>query len=166
MTSFIQRGLLMFATLVGLMGLSTGAQAQVPQYGANVNLEQARKLVAAALADARKQNLPMAVAIVDTAGQLVAFERMDNTQTGSIAVAQDKAVSAAMFRRPTKAFQDVVAAGGAGLRILTLRGASAVEGGLPIVVDGKIIGGIGVSGGSAEQDGSVAKAGLDGFAAK
>ena len=166
MTSFFHRGLLMLAALIGLMSVSAGVQAQVPQYGPNVNLEQARKLVAAALADARKQNLPMAVAIVDNAGQLVAFERMDNTQTASTAVAQDKAVSAAMFRRPTKAFQDVVAGGGVGLRILTLRGANAVEGGLPIVVDGKIIGGIGVSGVMASQDEMVAKAGADWLAAK
>jgi glc operon protein GlcG len=142
------------------------AQAPVPQYGSNVNHEQARKALAAAVAEARKQNLPMAVAIVDNAGQLVAFERMDNTQTGSIGVSQDKAVSAAMYRRPTKAFQDALAGGGAGLRVLTLRGANAVEGGLPIIVDGKIMGAIGVSGGSAEQDGVVAKAGLDGLAAK
>jgi glc operon protein GlcG len=144
--------------------LMTAAQAQtVPQYGANVNYEQARKALAAAVAEARKQNLPMAVAVVDNAGQLVAFERMDNTQTGSIGVSQDKAVSAAMYRRPTKAFQDALAGGGAGLRVLTLRNANAVEGGLPLVADGKIIGAIGVSGGSAEQDGVVAKAGSDVF---
>ena len=76
--------------------LSSAAQAQVPQYGANVNHEQARKAIAGAVADARKQNLPMAIAVVDTAGQLVAFERMDNTQFGSIAVSQDKAASAAL----------------------------------------------------------------------
>lgn len=142
------------------------ALAQVPQYGASVNHEQARKLVAAAIADARKQNLPMAVAVVDTAGALVAFERMDNTQSASTAVAQDKAASAAIYRRPTKTFQDVLAAGGVGLRVLTLRGAVAVEGGIPLVVDGKIIGAIGVSGGTSEQDGVVAKAGLDAMAAK
>ncbi len=147
-----------------LWSLVSAAQAQVPQYGANINYDQAHKAMVAAMADARKQNIPMAVAIVDTAGLLVAFERMDNTQSGSIGVAQDKAVSAAMFRRSTKVFQDAVAGGGAGLRVLTLRGANAVEGGLPIIVDGKIIGGIGVSGGSAEQDGVVAKAGLDGLA--
>jgi glc operon protein GlcG len=147
--------------------LMAAAQAQpVPQYGANVNYEQARKALAAAVAEARKQNLPMAVAVVDTAGQLVAFERMDNTQTGSIGVSQDKAVSAAMYRRPTKAFQDALAGGGAGLRVLTLRNANAVEGGLPLVADGKIIGAIGVSGGSAEQDGVVAKAGSDVLAVK
>ena len=166
MTSSIQRGLLLLAALIPLCGSAQAqaqapAAAQVPQYGPSVTLDQARKVLAAALADARRQSLPMAVAIVDNAGQLVAFERMDNTQTGSTAVAQDKAVSAAMFRRPTKVFQDIVAAGGVGLRILSLRGANAVEGGLPIVVDGKIIGGVGVSGGSAEQDGVVAKAGTD-----
>jgi glc operon protein GlcG len=145
---------------------AVAAQAQVPQYGANINLEQAKKTLAGAIAEARKMNIPMAVAIVDNAGQLVAFERMDNTQTGSVLVAQDKASSAAMFRRPTKVFQDVLAAGGAGTRILMLRGANAVEGGVPIVVDGRIIGGIGVSGGSSEQDGVVAKAGTDALAAR
>jgi len=150
----------LLATAV-LGGLASLVQAQVPQYGANVSHDQALKAVAAAIAEARKQTLPMAVAVVDTAGQLVAFERLDNTQTGSIAVSQDKAVSAALYRRPTKAFQDALAGGGAGLRVLTLRGANAVEGGLPLVVDGKIIGAIGVSGGSPDQDGGVAKAGAD-----
>ena len=145
---------------------ASAAQAQVPQYGANVSHEQARKAIAGAVADARKQNLPMAISVVDTAGQMVAFERMDNTQFGSIAVAQDKATSAALFRRSTKVFQDALAGGGAGLRILTLRGANAVEGGIPLIVDGKIVGAIGVSGGSAEQDGVVAKAGLDAMIAK
>ena len=133
----------------------------MPQYGVNVNLDQARKAITAAVADSRRQNLPMAIAVVDTAGQLVAFERMDNTQTASTAIAQDKAVSAAMYRRPTKVFQDVLAAGGVGLRVLSLRGASAVEGGLPLLIDGKIIGAIGVSGGTSEQDGVVAKAAAD-----
>jgi uncharacterized protein GlcG (DUF336 family) len=142
------------------------AAAPIPQYGTPINHETARKVVAAAIADAKRQNLPMAVAVVDTAGQLVAFERLDNTQTASIPVSQDKAVSAAMYRRPTKAFQDVVAGGGVGLRVLTLRHANAVEGGVPLVVDGKIIGAIGVSGGSSDQDGAVAKAGTEALAAK
>jgi uncharacterized protein GlcG (DUF336 family) len=131
-----------------------------------VSQEQARKAVVAALAEAHKLNIPMAVAVVDTAGVLVAFERMDNTQTGSIAVAQNKARTAAMFRRPTKAFQDFVAGGGAGLRTLTLEGVVAIEGGLPLVVDGKIVGGIGVSGGTSEQDGVVAKGGTEALAGK
>jgi uncharacterized protein GlcG (DUF336 family) len=152
-----------------LTGLACVAMAQtppVPQYGTNVNHEQARKAIAAAVAESRKLNLPMAIAVVDNSGMLVAFERMDNTQTGSVGVSQDKAVSAAMYRRPTKVFQDVLAAGGAGLRVLTLRNANAVEGGIPIVVDGKIMGGLGVSGGTADQDGAVAKAGVDALASK
>lgn len=150
------------APIVLLAALAGPAQAQVPQYGPNVNHEQARKAVAAAIAEVRRQNLPpMAVAVVDTAGQLVAFERMDNTQTASVAVAQDKAMSAAMYRRPTKVFQDLLAGGGVGTRVLSLRGANAVEGGLPLVVDGKIVGGIGLSGGSSEQDGVAAKAAVD-----
>ena len=151
---------------VAFAGIAGSAMAQVPQYGTPVNHEQARKALAAAVAESRKMGLPMAVAVVDNAGQLVAFERMDNTQTGSIGVSQDKAASAAMYRRPTKVFQDVLAAGGVGLRVLTLRGANAVEGGLPLMLDGKIVGAIGVSGGTSEQDGVVAKAGSDALATK
>lgn len=160
----IARQLISLVAGTALYCLASLAHAQVPQYGTNVTHEQARKALAAALVEARSLNLPMAVAVVDTAGMLVAFERMDNTQTASVAVAQDKAVSAAMYRRPTKVFQDVLAAGGVGLRVLTLRGANAVEGGVPILVDGKIIGAMGVSGGTADQDGVVAKAGVDGLA--
>ena len=144
-----------------LFAASGAALAQVPVYGANVNVETARKLIAGAVAEARKIGVPMAIAVVDTSGQLVAFERMDNTQTASTAISQDKASASAMYRRPTKALQDVLAAGGVGWRVLTLRGATAVEGGVPITVDGKILGAIGVSGGSSEQDGVVAKGGLD-----
>ncbi len=145
-------GALLFAAAI--------AQAQVPQYGQNINMEQARKVAAAAEAEARKSGWPMAIAITDTAGQLVYFVRMDNTQTASVQIAQDKSVSSAMYRRPTKAFQDGVAGGGAGLRFLNLRGASMVEGGLPLTIDGKIIGGIGVSGMASDQDGIVAAAGV------
>ena len=136
------------------------AQAQMPQYGADITLEQAKKALAAAQTEARKNNWPVAVAVVDNHGFLVAFEKLDNTQTASIQVATDKAVSAAMYRRPTKVFQDLVAGGGAGMRVITLKGASTVEGGLPIIVDGKIIGGIGVSGVAADQDSVVATAGV------
>lgn len=146
---------------VAAAALSFAAQAQVPQYGASINLDQAKKVVAGVLAEARKIGVPMAVAVVDTAGNLVAFEKMDNTQTASISVAIDKGVSAAIYRRPTKVFQDALAGGGAGLRVLQLRGASAVEGGVPALADGKIIGGIGVSGGTPDQDGQCAKAGAD-----
>ena len=146
--------------------LAASAMAQVPQYGANVSLDQAKKAIAAGQAEARKNNWPVAIAIVDNAGQLVAFEKMDNTQTASVEVAQDKAVSAAIYRRTTKVVQDGLAAGGAGLRLLGLRGMSPVEGGIPLFIDGKIVGGIGVSGVTSEQDGMVAKAGADALSAK
>jgi glc operon protein GlcG len=146
--------------------LAATATAQVPQYGANVNLDQARKAIAAGQAEARKNSWPVAIAIVDNAGHLVAFEKMDNTQTASVEVAQDKAVSAAIYRRTTKVVQDGLAGGGAGLRLLGLRGMSPVEGGIPLVIDGKIVGGIGVSGVTSEQDGVVAKAGADVLSAK
>jgi uncharacterized protein GlcG (DUF336 family) len=144
--------------------LAAQTEAQVPQYGPEINLEQAKRAIAAGQAEARKNGWPVAIAVVDNHGLLVAFEKMDNTQTASVQVAQDKAVSAAIYRRPTKAFQDGVAGGGAGTRFLGLRGASPVEGGLPLVVAGRIIGGVGVSGVTSEQDGLVAKAAADGLA--
>lgn len=137
------------------------ALAQVPEYGTAINLEAAKKVIAAAQTEARKNNWPVAIAVVDNHGFLVAYEKMDNTQTASVQVAIDKGVSAAMYRRPTKVFQDAVAGGGAGMRVLNLRGASTVEGGLPIIVGGKLVGGVGVSGVNADQDGVVAKAGAD-----
>jgi uncharacterized protein GlcG (DUF336 family) len=141
--------------------LSFAVQAQVPQYGPSINLEQARKAIAAGQAEARKNSWPVAIAVLDTAGNLVAYERMDNTQTASVQVAIDKGRSAAIYRRPTKVFEDLVAKGGAGVRVMNLRDASVVDGGVPIVVDGKVIGGIGVSGVAGDQDGMVAKAGAD-----
>ena len=130
-------------------------------YGAPIGLDHAKQAAAPALAEARRNNWIMAVAIVDIAGHLVYFERMDDTQTGSVAVAIAKARSAALFKRPTKAFQDTLAAGGDGLRVLRLEGAMPVEGGVPIVVDHTIVGAIGVSGGTSAQDGQCAKAGAD-----
>jgi glc operon protein GlcG len=128
-------------------------------YGLPITIESAKRVAAPALAEARSNQWTMAVAIVDTAGDLVYFEKMDATQTGSVDVAIDKARSAARFKRPTKAFQDTLAGGGEGLRVLALKGAVAVEGGLPIVIDGNIVGAIGVSGGTSQQDGQCARAG-------
>jgi glc operon protein GlcG len=130
------------------------------QYGPNITLDQARKVMAAAEAECRNRNWPMAIAIVDNAGQLVHFVRIDNTQTGSIDIALAKARTGAMFRRPGKALQDAVEKGGANLRYLVLPGAIPYEGGNPLTVDGKIVGGIGVSGGTGEQDGVIATAGV------
>ena len=149
----------LFAVLVSLIALPLFAQSE--QYGASITGDAAKKAAAAAIAEARKSNFTMAIAIVDTNGFLVYFEKMDHTQNGSVAIAQDKVRSAALFKRPTKAFEDALAAGGAGLRILALNGTVAAEGGLPIIVAGKIVGAIGVSGGTSAQDGVVAKAGSD-----
>ena len=136
--------------------------AQMPNpYGASVTLDVARKIAATSIAEANKSGFKMAIAIVDTAGDLVYFEKMDGTQVASVNIAQDKARSSVRFKRPTKAMQDVLAAGGAGIRFLALQGAVPVEGGLPIVMDGKIVGAIGASGGTSDQDGQVAKAGAD-----
>lgn len=138
--------------------LSFAAQAQT--YSAPITLDQARKVMAGAEAEARKNNLNLSIAIVDAGGHMVLMQRMDGAFFASANVARDKAWSAAAFRRPGKAFQDRLATGGAEIRILRLQGASPIEGGDPIVVDGKVVGAIGVSGGSGEQDGVVARAGV------
>jgi glc operon protein GlcG len=130
-------------------------------YGLAITLDEAKKAAAPALAEARNNSWTMCVAVVDTAGNLVYFERMDATQTGSVAVAMAKARSAALFKRSTKMFQDALAAGGDGLRFLKLENAVPIEGGVPIVVDGKIVGAIGLSGGTSQQDGQCAQAGAN-----
>ncbi|MBM3568078.1 MAG: heme-binding protein [Alphaproteobacteria bacterium] len=149
------------AMVAGAALWSMTAAAQVPEYGTTVNLAQAKAAIAAGQAEAAKNKWPVAIAVVDNHGFLVAYEKMDGTQNASVQVAIDKAVSAAIYRRSTKVFQDLVAGGGAGTRVMGLRGASVVEGGLPIMVGGKIVGGIGVSGVTSDQDGVVAKAGVD-----
>ncbi|HZB36890.1 MAG TPA: heme-binding protein [Beijerinckiaceae bacterium] len=124
-----------------------------------MTLEQAKKVIAAAEAEAQKNNWPVVITVVDSGGHAVAMHRLDNTQLGSIAVAEDKARSSILFRRPTKAFEDAVASGGIGLRVLALRGASPVDGGVLIFLDGKVVGAVGVSGVTAAQDGQIANAG-------
>src|SRR5579872_1328830 len=149
---------------LAFLSLAVAAFGQAPPnvpYGVSISAEAAKKVAAAAIAEARKNNWAMAVAVVDTAGYLVYFERMPDTQLGSVEIAIEKAKSAALFRRPTKTFQDALAAGGAGLRMLGLTGAVPVEGGIPIIVDGKVIGALGASGGSSDQDGRTAQAGVD-----
>ena len=129
--------------------------------GPAISLENAKKAAAAALAEARKNGWLMVVAVVSTGGYLVYYEKMDNTQLGSADVAIEKARSAALYKRPTKAFQDAVEKGGVNLRVFALKGAVPVEGGLPIIIDGKLVGAIGLSGDLSEHDGQCAKAGVD-----
>ena len=135
------------------------AAAPPPAYGAPITIEQAMKAGAAAREEAKKNNFNMAIAVVDPSGDLVYFEKIDGTQYASGKIAQDKATAAAIFRRSTKTFADRVAANDWGL--LTIRGVVASDGGVPIVVGGKIIGAIGVSGGSSAQDGQVSQAGAN-----
>jgi len=148
--------------LVALLAVFCTASAlpQMPiPYGPSVTVENAKKAAATALDEARKGNWKMAVAVVDTGGVLVYFEKMDNTQIGSADLAIEKARTAVRFKRPSKVFQDAVAGGGAGLRILGLPGAVPIEGGVPLVMDGQIVGAIGVSGDSSDHDGICAQAG-------
>ena len=149
-----------FTGLTLCVGSSAFAQAPIP-YGEPISLEQAKKVIAAAEVEAKKNNWPVAIAVVDGSGFLVAFQRLDNTQLGSVEVALEKAKTSALFRRPTKVFEDLLVTGGSGLRVLKLPGALPIEGGLPIVKDGKIIGAIGVSGVKSTEDAQVATAGLE-----
>ena len=127
-----------------------------------LTLEAAKQIAAAAEKEAAGSKLTMVIAILDDGGNLIYLERMDETQIGSIDVAQQKAHSAIAFKRPTKVFEDAVAGGRNAL--LRLPGAIPVEGGLPLIAGGKIIGAIGCSGGTSQQDGVVAKAGADAMA--
>lgn len=148
-----------FAVTVPAFGQAPAAAPATVPYGLSISPDVAKKVAAAAVAEARKNKWDMAIAIVDTGGYLVYFERMPDTQLGSVDVAQEKAKSAALFRRATKSFQDTVAGGGAGLRMLGLPGAVPVAGGIPIIVDGKVVGAIGASGGTSDQDDQTAQAG-------
>jgi uncharacterized protein GlcG (DUF336 family) len=135
-------------------------------YGTPIALDTAQKAIMAAEAEAKKHNWKMAIAVVDPAGQLIAHATMDGTQYGSIEFAQAKARIAAGLRRPSKALADAINSGSpAALSIVILERGGASEGGLPIVVDGKLVGAIGVSGGLSTQDGVTANAGLDAITA-
>jgi len=148
-----------FSVLISLL-VPRQARAQLPNgYGQAIGVETARKIAAAAVAEGKKNGWNVAVAIVDGDGELVFFERIDSTQAGSIVVSQEKARTAARFKRPTKAFEDALVGGRQA--ILGLPGVVPIEGGLPLLVDGKIIGAIGVSGATSQQDGVCAQAGAD-----
>ena len=143
--------------LAALAAAPVFAQQGPPAYGANISQEQARAAGQAAIAEARKNGFRMAVTVVNTAGDLVYFERVDDTQGASILISQKKARSAALYKRATKVFADNLAKGAT--FYLTFPDIAASEGGIPILLDGKIIGAIGSSGGTGEQDGQVSAAG-------
>ena len=155
----------LFGACLLAVGLSAQAQTTPLPYGAPINIEQAKKAMVAAEAEARKNNWQVVISIVDVGGHLVMLQRLD-AQNASVDIATGKARTSVNFRRPTKALEDGLAANGSALRILAVPGVTPLQGGLPIVVDGKIIGGIGVSGVLATQDEVVAKAGADVLVAK
>ena len=145
------------ATLV-LMGAAGIAFAQTP-YGMPITLDWAKRAMAAAEAEAKKNNWPVAIVIVDSGGNMVMMQKLDNTQHGSVDIARGKAATAVNLRRPTKALEDAIAAGGNNLRLLAVNGVYPLEGGIPLVMDGRIVGGIGVSGVQSGQDAQCAAAG-------
>jgi uncharacterized protein GlcG (DUF336 family) len=158
--------LLSLALSAALLVAVTTASAQTPApppppaYGLPITNEQAKKVMAGAEAEAKKNNWPVAIVILDSGGQIVMMQRLDNTQWGSSDIAKEKARSAVALRRPTKALQDAIAQGGVNLRFLST-GFSVLEGGIPIIADGKIIGSVGVSGVTSQQDAQIAQAGID-----
>jgi glc operon protein GlcG len=164
--------LLAIAAVAALLGTLAHAQTTPPAaapapdimpfdipYGMPITLERAKKVAEAAIAEAKKRNWKMAVAIVNGSGDLVYFEKLDDTQIASIEIAQIKAKSAATYRRSTQVFFDAMESGHP--YVGTLKGAIAAGGGMPLVENGKLIGAIGVGGGTGAQDGVVAKAGAD-----
>jgi glc operon protein GlcG len=169
-----------FLCAISVALLSATASAQTPSASASPNplalqawqqigegmpisLDSAKRIAAAAHKFARDNKFTVVIAITDGRGNLVYFERDDATMTGSNQIAWDKAKTAAQFKRSTKVFEDLVSAGGGGLRLLSVDGLLASEGGLPIVQEGKLIGAIGVSGATNVQDGIIAAEGLKAF---
>ena len=150
--------LMVSLTVLGVLLGSMPALAQLKDKKA-LSLDVAKKMAAAAAEEATKNKWNVVIAIVDEGGSLVYLERLDDTQIGSIDVAIQKAKTAVSFRRPTKVLEDALMGGRT--VILSLPGATPIEGGVPITVDEKVIGAIGVSGVTAAQDGQIAKAGVD-----
>jgi len=155
---FSARKLLSLCAFALLASVSLNASAQLADKKV-LTLDGARKVAAAAEAEAKKNNWNVVIVVVDDGGNLLYLQRIDGTQTGSIQVAIDKARTAQAFKRPTKVFEDAIAGGRNA--ILGLNGALPLEGGLPIVVGGQLVGAIGVSGVTAPQDGQIAKAGAE-----
>jgi len=132
-----------------------------PRYGSPIPLALAKRVMEAAEAEANRQGWPVVIAVVDSTGHLVLLHRLDQAQYASNTIAVLKAETAVNFRRPTKVFEDMIAAGGVGLRLLSAPNIAALEGGLPLMVRGEIVGAIGVSGMQSAQDAQVARAGVD-----
>lgn len=155
---FSARKLMSLCVFALLASLSLHASAQLADKKV-LTLDGAKKVAAAAEAEAKKNNWNVVIAVVDDGGNLLYLQRLDGTQTGSIDVAIQKARTAQAFKRPTKVFEDAIAGGRNAL--IALHGALPLEGGLPILVGGQLVGAIGVSGVKSTEDGQIAKAGAD-----
>jgi glc operon protein GlcG len=138
-------------------------QSSIVQYGPPISLAEAKLVVSAAEREAMSNDLAVIIAVVDSAAQLVLLERLDHAQFGSVAVAISKAETAVRFKRPTKAFEDALSQGGVHLRLLTVSDAAAIDGGIPLMRDGRIVGAIGVAGMTPQQDAQVAAAGAQAY---
>jgi uncharacterized protein GlcG (DUF336 family) len=138
----------------------SAAQQTPPPYGAPITLDIAKKIMAAADAEAVKNNWQVVITIIDSGGHMVMMQKSDNTQLASISASEGKAQTSLAFKLPSKALEDAIAAGGPGTRLLALKNIAPFEGGFPIVIDGKIVGAIGVSGALSAQDAQIARAGL------
>lgn len=143
---------------LGVVLMSSVAFAQSSPYGAPMDLATAKKVAAAGVEAAKKANVTMMIVVTDPGGSIIYAERMDGVPTGSAKVAEGKAKSAALFNRPTKVFEGILAGGGAGMRMLGLEGAVPVGGGYPVIIGGKTVGAVGASGGTNVQDDSVGQA--------
>ena len=144
-----------------LAALPAQAQTTPPPYGPPIGIEGARAVMAAAESEAAKNNWAVVICIIDSGGNIVMLHRHNDVQLSSIEISQGKAKTALMFKRPSKVLDDAISSGGAGLRFLALKDIVPLEGGLPIVADGKIIGAIGVSGVKSTEDGQIAAAGVE-----
>jgi uncharacterized protein GlcG (DUF336 family) len=132
-----------------------------PPYGPAITLDQAKRVMSAAELEATKNSWTVAITILDSGGNLVMFHKFDNAQLSAITTSEGKARTALEFKLPSKALDDAIAAGGAGMRLLALKDITPLQGGLLILADGKIVGAIGVSGALSAQDEQVAKTGAD-----
>ncbi len=160
----VAAGLAITSAITPAMAQQAPAAAPMPPYGAPITLDQAKRVMAAAELEAAKNAWPVAITILDSGGNLVMFHKVDNAQLSAVTTSEGKARTSLEFKLPSKALDDAIAAGGAGMRLLALKDITPLQGGLLIQVDSKIVGAIGVSGALSSQDEQVAKAGTDALA--
>jgi len=161
MRILVLRCLLIAGSIAAVTPSTAQAPPAPPAYGEPINLELARKAADAAMAEAKKNGWFMAISVVSPSGDLVYFQKMDNTQYASVTISQHKARAAATFRRPTKVFEENLGKGSEFIYQMTLDGMIGSQGGFPLAVSGKIVGAIGCSGGTGAQDSQTCMAGVD-----